>query len=162
ELEEIETQDDTRDGTDYALNGDISTKVGGGVLRLHGFYVFTDRTEKEFTQNFEIDGGGKKLNEGATQLEAIKQHNLSIASEYTLPIGRDELKLIAGFSLFKNNLDTKEREGDTASTLGPNAFEFTDTLDRDWFATAAYTHYFNSMLSVKVGIDGRIKTRDFG
>src|SRR5262249_33202140 len=37
----------------------------------------------------------------------------------------------------------------------------TKSDDLDWFGTLAYTHQFNSMVSLKVGVDGHARTRDF-
>ncbi len=53
--EAVVDKDDTRDGTDYAFNGEVAQKLGDGLLRLYGFYVYTDREETEFTQTFEAD-----------------------------------------------------------------------------------------------------------
>lgn len=160
-LEGIETQDDTRDGTDYSFNADIATKLGAGTWRLSGFYVQTDRTEEEFTQAFEVDGGARKLDEVATQLEDIKQHNANIVSEYTAPVGNGEIQVLGGYNVFVDDLFTTEREGDTAKELALDNTERIDTTDQDYFATLAYTARFTSFASVKFGVDGRIKTRDF-
>ena len=48
-------QEDTRDGTDYTFNGEVSSKIGDGIARLYGFYVFTDRDENEFTPGYDFD-----------------------------------------------------------------------------------------------------------
>ncbi len=53
--EAVVDQNDTRDGTDYAFNGEVAQKLGDGLLRLYGFYVYTDREETEFTQTFDSD-----------------------------------------------------------------------------------------------------------
>ena len=154
-----ETQSDTRDGTDYAFNGEVLGKVGEGSLRLYGFFVLTDRTETEYTQAFDDT---RALDSVETQLEDINQYNLSVASEYTLPVGSDEFKFIVGYNRFVEDNKTTEHETDAVPFLfKPSATELTDTVDQDWFSTLAYTANFNELVSVKFGVDGRIKTRDF-
>lgn len=158
DLSEFSTQEDTRDGTDYALNGEVAQKVGDGLLRLYGFYVLTDRDENELTSIFDgnLDPDGIEK-----QHEKILQQNASIVSEYTLPVGNDEAKVLFGYNRFVDNIDTKEQEEDGGSFI-PKENELIDTKDQDWFGTLAYTANLNTLLSVKVGVDGRIKTRDFG
>ncbi|HEX2841022.1 TonB-dependent receptor plug domain-containing protein [Hyphomicrobium sp.] len=160
-LKEFSTQQDTRDGTDYAFNGEVAQKMGDGLLRLYGFYVLTDRTEKEYTPLFEEDNGAFPLTEIGTQHEGIVQQNMSIVSEYTVPVGKDEAKILFGYNRFNDNLATAERVSEPPDPFQPDGWEYVDTLDQDWFSTLAYTANVNSLVSVKVGVDGRIKTRDF-
>lgn len=160
-LEEFSTQQDTRDGIDYAFNGEIAQKVGDGLLRLYGFYVLTDRDEDERTPLYEEDGGAFPLTEIATQHEGILQQNMSIVGDYTVPVGTDEAQVIVGYNRFSDNLGTFEYVSEPPDPFELDATEFVDTLDQDWFTTLAYTARFDSIVSVKVGVDGRIKTRDF-
>jgi outer membrane receptor protein involved in Fe transport len=160
ELKEFSTQEDTRDGTDYAFNGEVAQKIGDGLLRLYGFYVLTDRDENEFTPTFEEDGGAFPLTEIEKQHEGIVQQNMSIVGDYTVPVGKDEAQVIVGYNRFTDNLGTKEYARELPDPF-ELATETVDTLDQDWFGTLAYTARFNSLVSVKVGTDGRIKTRDF-
>lgn len=163
ELEAITTQEDTRDGTDYAFNGEIAQKIGEGLLRLNGFYVMTDREETEFSQEFEVNGGDRNdltLEKLADQKEDIKQQNMSIVGDYKVPVGRDQAQILLGYNLFKDDLDTLENEreiGDDPEQVR----ELTDTTDQDVFGTLAYTLHATDMVSVKVGVDGRVRTRDF-
>jgi outer membrane receptor for ferrienterochelin and colicins len=158
ELEEFGTQKDTRDGTDYAFHGDVLTKVGEGSLRLYGFYVMTDRKETEFTDTFNFEDAERTIE---TQLEDIKQNNLSVAAEYKLPVKQDEFQFLIGYNRFRDDLNTLEHEGETPSDLEVSQRESIDTTDQDWFSTLAYTAQLNDLLAVKYGVDGRIKTRDF-
>jgi outer membrane receptor protein involved in Fe transport len=162
ELDGFETQSDTRDGTDYALNGEVAQKVGDGLLRLYGFYVLTDRDEDEWTEAFEIDNGKVgSLEEIEKQHEGIVQQNMSIVGDYKVPVGKDEAQVLFGYNRFVDNLDTEEHGADVGNPFKLNEVEHVDTLDQDWFGTLAYAANFNAMVSVKVGVDGRIKTRDF-
>lgn len=158
ELDEYSTQEDTRDGTDYAFNGDVAQKLGDGLLRLYGFYVLTDRDENELTSIFDsnLDPDGVEK-----QHEKILQQNMSIVSEYTVPVGNDEAKVLFGYNRFVDNIDTREHEEDGGIFISKEN-ELSDTKDQDWFGTLAYTANLNTLLSLKVGVDGRIKTRDFG
>jgi outer membrane receptor for ferrienterochelin and colicins len=178
ELEEISTQKDTRDGTDYAFNGEVAQKLGDGLLRLYGLYAYTDREEKEFTENFwfeDLDPNPEMPFSNADQTEDIQQQNLSIVGDYKVPVGRDEAQILLGYNLFIDNLNTLENErkfkdivedmfGDDILEVGldeDQALEFTDTKDQDWFGTLAYTLRPNDIVSVKLGVDGRMRTRDF-
>lgn len=162
ELDGYSEQQDTRDGIDYAFNGEVAQKIGEGTLRLYGFYVLTDRDEDELTPSFEVNNGLiGAIEEVEKQHEGILQQNMSIVSEYTVPVGRDEAKVIVGYNRFVDNLGTDEFEREIPDPFEPSAFEFVDTLDQDWFSTVSYTANFTNIVSVKVGVDGRIKSRDF-
>jgi outer membrane receptor protein involved in Fe transport len=162
ELDGFETQSDTRDGTDYAFNGEVAQKVGDGLLRLYGFYVLTDRDENEWTEAFEINNGKVgALEEIEKQHENILQQNMSIVGDYKVPVGKDEAQVLLGYNRFVDNLDTEEHGADVGDPFELKEIERIDTLDQDWFGTLAYTSNLSAMVSVKVGVDGRLKTRDF-
>lgn len=160
ELEEFSTQNDTRDGTDYAFNAEVAQKLGDGLLRVYGYYVLTDREEEEITPIWEIDNGAREFTSLETQHEGIVQQNMSIVGDYKVPVGKDEAQVLFGYNRFTDNLDTDEFTAEVGEDLEHDT-EFVDTLDQDWFGTLAYTANFNSLVSVKVGIDGRNKTREF-
>lgn len=151
-------QEDTRDGTDYALNGEVASKIGEGTARLYGFYVFTDRLETEFTPGFNFEDAEPYFE---TQREEIEQQNMSIAGEYKLPVGKDEALFIIGYNRFVDDLNAVANEGETLADVELDEVEKVAATDEDWFATMAYTANLNALLSVKVGVDGRIKTRDY-
>lgn len=166
ELDGYSTQQDTRDGTDYAFNGEVAQKLGDGLLRVYGFYVLTDRTEDEFTPDYDVDNGViGALKEVETQHEGILQQNMSIVGDYRIPDGKNEAQILFGYNRFVDNLETVEdatEDDDIAPyPLALSEIERIDTVDQDWFGTLAYTANFNSMISVKVGLDVRDKSRDF-
>jgi outer membrane receptor for ferrienterochelin and colicins len=176
ELDSYSEQHDTRDGTDYAFNGEVAQKLGDGLLRVYGYYVLTDRTEDEFTPEFDLSGGlpTRDIINIERQHEGIVQQNMSLVGEYKAPVANGEAQVLFGYNRFTDNLDTNEHasieEEDpiTGDDFIPNPFaleesatETVDTLDEDWFGTLAYTLNAGSMVSVKVGVGGRIKTRDF-
>jgi outer membrane receptor protein involved in Fe transport len=158
----IVDQDDTRDGTDYAFNGEIAQKLGDGLLRLYGFYVYTDRQETEFTRAFDVDGDFNRtdLNQVENQLEDIQQQNLNIVGDYRVPVGKGEAQVLFGYNLFRDDLDTSEDSTEVGEDTELQ-FEFIDTKDQDWFGTLAYTANLNELVTIKFGVDGRVKTRDF-
>lgn len=162
EPDAIVDQDDTRDGTDYAFNGEIAQKLGDGLLRLYGFYVYTDRQETEFTQAFDVDDDFNRtdLNQVENQLEDIQQQNLNIVGDYRVPVGNGEAQVLLGYNLFRDDIDTSEDStevGEDTEIL----FEFIDTKDQDWFGTLAYAANLSELVTIKFGVDGRVKTRDF-
>lgn len=161
DLLDASRQQDTRDGTDYAFNGEVSTKIGEGVARLYGFHVLTDRVEKEFTPGFNFDDVEPYLE---SQREDIKQQNTSIVGEYKLPVGKDEALFVAGYNRFVDDLYALAKQAENSQNIADlenDEAEDVHTIDQDWFGTMAYTAHLNQMVSVKVGVDGRIKTRDF-
>jgi outer membrane receptor protein involved in Fe transport len=165
----IQDQNDTRDGTDYALSGEIAQKLGEGVLRLTGFYVLTDREEVEDETRWDVfpNFDRRRVRRLEGQTEDINQQNLSIVGDYRLPVDRDEAQILFGYNLFIDDLNVSEFDKRLNTNIPPRMTrailgrEAIDTTDQDWFGTLAYTANFNSALSVKVGVDGRIRSRDF-
>ncbi len=153
--EAVVDQNDTRDGTDYAFNGEVAQKLGDGLLRLYGFYVYTDREETEFTQTFDSDAFFNRdgLEQIENQVEDIQQQNLNIVSDYTVPVGRDQAQILFGYNLFRNDLNTNE---DSTEIGDPTEIQIEDidTTDQDWFGTLAYTANLSSLVSIKFGVDG--------
>lgn len=167
ELKEFETEEDTRDGTDYTFNGEVATKVGKGELRVYGYYVYTDRDEDELAKKYEdgVDDAfiavtDDNLEEVATQHEDIKQHSFSVVSEYKLPTTSGEFVAKFGYASFRDDKNTYEQEGDTEADLEFKEEEIIDVDDKDYFGTLAYT-WKRNLLDLKVGIDGRVKNRDY-
>jgi outer membrane receptor for ferrienterochelin and colicins len=162
DLEEVSTQKDTRDGTDYAFNADFLIPIGDdGTLRLTGFHVITDREETEFTELFENNGGVLDPVEVGTQLEDIDQQNSLVTAEYLKSVGDGgELKLLAGYARFVDDTDTFEQEADFGDPLEFSADERYDVTDQDWFTTVAYTAQIDGDWLLKGGVDARLKTRD--
>jgi outer membrane receptor protein involved in Fe transport len=107
------------------------------------------------------DGRRGDLEVVENQLEDIQQQNLNIVGDYRLPIGTDEAQVLFGYNLFRDDLNTSEDAFDVEDDVTELTFENIDTKDQDWFGTLAYTANLNNLVSVKFGIDGRIKTRDF-
>lgn len=159
--EERETQDDTRDGTDYSLNGSVGFDLGAGELRLNGYYVLTDREESEFTQAFEGPLDGLELDGVETQLEDIQQKSYGVDGLFEQSFGGGMLSLQLGYAAFDEDTTETERE------LDPDTLEIEeedvgtiDIKDDDLFATAAYAFNLPAASELKIGLDVRRKNRD--
>lgn len=98
ELDNIEYQDDTRDGTDISLNGELTHRFGGGFVRFGGFAVDTDRDEDETSLTYE--DGGTTFEEAEIQAERIKQKTYTLKADGEFEVGPGKLQLDAGWNRF--------------------------------------------------------------
>lgn len=99
-------EDDTRNGTDYSVNGSLNWRLGQGELNTNAYFVHTDRKEREFVEEYEgtaVVVDFMSLVEYATQVEDIDQDSWGVDSLYTLPVGRGELQLSAALTSFESN-----------------------------------------------------------
>ncbi|NWG46198.1 MAG: TonB-dependent receptor [Alphaproteobacteria bacterium] len=155
-------EDDTREGDDYAANGEMEFPLGAGTGRLTGFYVFTDREEREAALAF--DSG--TLVETADQLEDIDQHSGGLDGEGSFPLGGGTLGLSLGYATFVDDIAESERElafegpgpGDDELTL---ATEILDNTDQELSGGIDYSFKPWATGEIKVGVDILRKDRDF-
>lgn len=106
DLEGWAFEDDTRDGTDYSVNGSVNWRLGQGELNTNAYFVHTDRKEREFVEEYEgtmVAVDFMELVEYATQVEDIDQDSWGVDSLYTIPVGEGELEFAAAMTRFESD-----------------------------------------------------------
>jgi outer membrane receptor protein involved in Fe transport len=157
EFDNTELQTDTRDGTDFSGNAELSTEVFGGKLRLGGFFVDTDRDEDETSLTFEgpdLDPDGAEI-----QAERISQQTYALTADGQFPLGPGELGLAAGWSGFRENSDVTTLEGDTVAEAELDGTETLKIKDDEFSGTLYYSFGADSDFKLKAGVDLLAKTR---
>jgi hypothetical protein len=157
-------QTDVRDGTDYSANGSVMFPVGGGEIKFTGAYVLTDRTESEFSREFDdpVSVSVADLNEIENQFEDIRQENYSLGTGFTAPMFGGETNLKFGFARFvEDTVSTTTAEEFNGGVVDEKAIEqeTLDTRDEEVSASAAHTFMWDAS-RLKVGFDFQGKTRD--
>ncbi|ACI97742.1 TonB-dependent receptor plug domain-containing protein [Rhodospirillum centenum] len=155
-----ELQSDTRDGVDISANGELTTTLGGGSLRLFGLVVDTDRDEDETSLTYEGDSpAALELDEVEIQRERIGQRTYALGAEATLPLGAGDLGLAAGWSGFREDTTAETDEGDTVAEAGLVERETLDTDDDEVTGTVSY-RFGPEGFRTKLGVDLLHKKRD--
>ena len=86
---------------------------------------------------------------------------MSIVGDYKLPVGKDEALFTVGYNRFVDDLHTVENEGETTADLRARQRR-NGRHHRPGLVRHPRLHLNASdLVSVKVGVDGRIKTRDY-
>lgn len=157
EFDDLERQDDTRDGSDLSGSAEISTELaGGGRFRINGFFVDTDRTETEVSRTYK--GSTLKYVEIANQLEDISQQTYAASADLNVPLGAIELGAALGWSGYREDsvsTETKQKFPASAKTevsrIDINDDEYTGTL---------YVAHDAEWVRAKLGMDVLSKHRD--
>ncbi|MFC3078131.1 TonB-dependent receptor plug domain-containing protein [Phenylobacterium terrae] len=159
-LDNMEFQDDTRDGVDIAANGEVTHRWDGGRVRLSGLYVDTDRDEDETSLTY--DGPGRVgFQDFEVQAERISQQTFSIEGDGKFEVGPGELEIDLGWSGYREDSSSTTHVGEAADFSDRELDEFVklDIEDDEWGAGAAYTAPLG-WAQLKVGVDYLKKTRD--
>lgn len=171
EFDNREDQDDTRDGTDYSLNGSYALDLGSTKLGFDGYYVRTDRREVERSREYDdpvavsgpISTGGNLLTDN-DQLEEIDQENfaLSAKANQQWSFGRTGLKV--GFSRFREDITSTEVQIDFDTDEDPAEFEGErtrqDIADKEFFIALDHKVPLASGIDLVVGAYLQDKDRD--
>lgn len=155
--DEVELESDVRNGTDYSFNAALSTPIGPATLDLMGFFVRTDRTEREDVQLFE--GESLTLTELEAQDEDIEQDNASVTAALTLPGLGGRTRLELGFAQFTDDIVSTEFEADAGDPLQPSERETVDTTDEELSFTLAHARPLAGA-ELQFGLDWLSKDRD--
>lgn len=156
EFDNSELQTDTRDGTDFSGNAELSTEIFGGNLRLGGFFVDTDRDEDETSLTF--DGPELEPDGAEVQAERIGQQTYALTASGEFPLGPGELGLAAGWSGFREKTDVTVLEGDSVDEAELDGTETLRIKDDEFSGTLSYG-FGSDALKVKLGVDVLAKTR---
>lgn len=102
ELVSFEDQADTRNGRDYSSTLSYATELGPGSFQLGGFFVKTDRTQKEVSTETEFDDGDVLLN-NVPGLTLVKQTNWGVNADYKFDMAGGSTALSLEHARFKDN-----------------------------------------------------------
>lgn len=160
DLENVELQTDTRDGTDYSFNAAYEVDVAGGELELTGLFVRTDRLEDEDSLEY---------NEGIitpAELLTINDNNVDIVTDNYSAGARYEREMLGGETTFKVTyaaIDDEQFEFEDEQNLEDDEFEQarvrTDIQDEELAARLSHELEFGGM-DLEFGFDWIEKTRD--
>lgn len=164
----VELQDDTRDGTDYSFNGAYEVDLGAGSLELSGVYVRTDRTETE--NSYEYPDGvvePDNLEVYTPQFEDILSENLSLNAGYDFDAFGGETRLDLGFARYTDELRGSETEfayledGLPFPDVDVVESELTalDLEDTEWSFGVEHERDIASGLTLELGLDYLAKER---
>lgn len=160
ELEGFAFEDDTRDGTDTSLNGSLGLQTGAGEFRFNTYYVYTDRTENEFVDEFEeteVNPDTGDLVALETQEEDIDQTSWGLDGTYTSNLGDGELELSAAISHFDEDTVNFETEEEFDGGVSEGAEEDDEQLnieDDNYSLGGSYTAALgNNELKLGVSYD---------
>jgi len=158
--EELEIENDTRDGTDYSFNSALNLDVAGGELEVTGYYVQTNRDENEHVDIFEGPRDDIELVTVETQFEDIKQKSYGFQSVFTLPVDESDLEVSFGYNVFDENTSEFETEYNVEDDELEEDEGSIDIRDRELSGGVAYSSPLSAVLSNKTGVDIRKGRRD--
>ena len=183
-----EIQNDQRENFDIALNADVGYRFDAGHnLNVRGFYINTDRTEREDGLVFE--DAPDNLVELASQDTQFDQENFGLDGRYTHKLSeRTELFFRAAYTQFDNQQVEDSFEGDAEEIGGdlPSEDDFRqsfsvadlpipadereifDITDEEWQLEAAVEHRWDGLaralgipgVTMKAGFQSRLKDRE--
>jgi len=160
DLENVELQTDTRDGTDYSFNAAYEVDVAGGELELSGLFVRTDRYEEE--DSLEYDEGIVT----PANLLTINANDTDIVTDNYSFGARYERDMFGGETVFKvtyAGIDDEQFEFEDEQNIEDDEFEsarvLLDIQDEEFAARISHEREFGDM-TLEFGFDYIDKTRD--
>jgi outer membrane receptor protein involved in Fe transport len=167
-LVNTEEQTDTRNGTDYSANAAWEGRVGGGELRLDGFFVKTDRTQDEDSVEYRAGVANfanlLTLNDNDV---AIDQESYSLNGRYSFSALGGETSIKLGYAAFSNDEYEFEDEMEYLrdALIYPEADRYTgeqfrsDISDDEFKAKLEHKRDLGSNV-LELGLQYETKTRD--
>ncbi|GMV27920.1 MAG: hypothetical protein AMXMBFR59_00450 [Rhodanobacteraceae bacterium] len=164
-----EDQDDTRDGTDDALNLSYVRDLGAGRLSLSGLLVRTDRTETEHSDEYNDRTSTSRDNLLSVndQVADIEQQSYAIKGDYRIEhASGDKTEVSFDFARMQDDTRNVEEEiGYDDDDMPPSFDDYEGTLQRsalrDREHGAAVSHALPlGAATLEFGIDYRDKRRD--
>lgn len=160
-LDNIELQDDTRDGEDLSANAEFTVRFDNGRLRFNGLAVDTNRDEDETSLTFVDNGFGvfDELDETEVQAERISQQTYALGMDGEFDVGPGELDFKAGWSGFREDSSSRTDVADPGDPLELDEYVELDITDDEYEFGAAYT-LGEGAFRLKFGADYLVKERD--
>lgn len=160
-LDNIELQEDTRDGEDLSASAEYTVRFDNGRLRFNGLAVDTNRDEDETSLTFVDNGSGvfDELEETEVQHEGISQQTYALGMDGKFDVGPGALDFKFGWSGFRDETATTVHVADPGDPLELDEYVELDIQDDEYEAGVAYT-FGQGDLRLKTGVDYLSKTRD--
>ncbi|WOI53084.1 TonB-dependent receptor plug domain-containing protein [Parvularcula sp. LCG005] len=169
EFDNREYQTDTRNGTDYSVNGSYHVPVFGGDLDLSGYYVHTDRLQDEDSWEYgdETSIDPSDLLTYNINDQDIVQDNYSVLAKFKRDALGGQFKVKLGYAEFKDDIYEFEIESDVediADGLDETSIEgesvFENRTDEELTARLAQEWKMDNDLKLEIGVDFKQKKRD--
>lgn len=152
-----EDQRDTRDGKDYSANATYTIESEDTKFTLSGFYVRTDRTEDE--RSNEYDFTGEDIAVGALSIDnanvnEIDQENYTIEAKlsHEWSLGKTSIKV--GYARFDSHSYETEHELELARSTPRLTSDLTDLRLKDEEATIKLEHQIGLVPGIDVAFGG--------
>ncbi|WP_169729258.1 TonB-dependent receptor plug domain-containing protein [Solimonas soli] len=160
-LDNIEKQDDTRDGVDVSANGELTHRFGGGSFTLSGLVVDTDRDEDETSKTYVDSGSGAfdALKEIEVQRERISQQTYDVDLSGDFEAGAGKLSANVGWTGFREDSTAETDKGATFDGLALDEHIKTRITDDEYSGGIAYSLPLDAW-KLKGGLDLLSKKRD--
>lgn len=167
-LDDIETQTDVRNGTDYSFNGNYTLPFEAGKLELSGVFVRTDRLQDEDSIEYRsgIINNANLLTINNNPLD-IRTDNWSVTGKLEIEGGGGKTKVKLGYAKFDDEQEELEEETEYLRDATPfpeddrftGDLTYTDLKDRE--ITARLSHEREAAgKEIEFGVDYNRKTRD--
>lgn len=168
-FENREDQTDTRDGTDYSANATYKIDSETTDFEISGFYVRTDREERErsFEYNHPTNVNGAirsptngNLTVDNANVNEIDQENYSLAAKLSHEWSLGETTVKVGFAKFnQNSVETEyELELDRATPRLTADLTPTDIVDKEF--SVKLEHEFRLSDDIDFVIGGLLQNKD--
>lgn len=157
--EEAEFEQDHRDGTDYSVNSALGLDLGTGRLDLNGYFVQTNREEKERVDIVEGPRDAFEIIEQETQDEDIRQRSYGAYGVFTQPIGAAEFEASIGYAVFDEDTDVLETALELESGDFEEDEETIDITDKELQGGVAISFPMSGAIDNKTGVDIRRQKR---
>lgn len=170
-LDNYEIQTDTRDGTDYSMNGSYQVDLGAGKLDLSAFFVHTDRTADENSWEY----NGPTQNQDINTLSVfnnndvdITQDSYALTGKYAFDMMDGETTVKLGVARFENDEFEFEDEIEYLrdATPFPDGDRFTGDAtqvnleDTEYSAKLEHKRDLTDDLKIQFGVQYENKQRD--
>lgn len=162
EFDNLEQQDDTRDGSDLSGSAEIQTRIGtDGFFRVQGFFVDTKRNEDETSVT--LEGADLDFDGVEVQQERIKQQTYAITADSRIPLGETlDLGLAGGWNGYRGRAVATTLVGENEADLDDLELddETSIRVKDDEYTGTAFLALDGETVKLKGGIDLLHKRRN--
>ncbi|WP_189488359.1 TonB-dependent receptor plug domain-containing protein [Asticcacaulis endophyticus] len=160
DFDDMEYQEDTRDGKDTSINGEWKHSFDNGFVRFNGFFVNTDRDEDETSKTYGAPDF-TDFDEVEVQAERISQKTYAFGLDGEYGLGLGKLEYDFGYNKYDEHTETTVHVGEAEdlSDLELDDEEVLDIVDEEYNGKLAYGFKTDAM-KLKFGVSTTRKTRD--